>query len=379
MTAAATDQTPIPVGHKLKRMMQVKQWTQDELAAVTGMHRQSVHNLLVGKTAVSLEAAVRLAAAFGNEASEWLAWDNAYRLTINDTDISQVEKTARLYEIAPVREMQRRGWIKITTETQDLEVELTTFFGANPLHNAIELPIAARRSSLNGDPTQPEVVWCFRALQLAKQMLVGPVDRSRLNAAAQQLRTLAAFPKEARKVAAILADVGIRFVVIEPLAGKKMDGATLWLDQDSPVIALSIKDDRIDGFWFTLMHEFAHVCNGDSSVDVDIVEQLKGIATIDVAQDDVELIANQQAADSLIRTSDLQSFIRRVGPFYSRDRIVQFANRQKIHPGIIVGQLQHREEIGYSALREFLVKVRESVTSTALTDGWNHMISPNFF
>ena len=379
MTVAPKYDGPMPVGHKLKRLMQLKGWTQDELAAVTGLHRQSVHNLMTGKTAVSLDAAMRLAAAFSNEAAEWLAWDNAYRLWVSDTDISQVERTARLYEIAPIREMQRRGWIKVTTESEILETELTTFFGANPLENTIQLPIAARRSALNGEPTQPEVVWCFRALQLAKQMLVAPFDRSRLAGAAAQLRALAAFPKEARKVAAVLAEVGIRFVVIEPLAGKKMDGATLWLDPDSPVIALSIKDDRIDGFWLTLMHEFFHVCNGDSSVDVDIVEQGKGIASIGVASDDAEAIANQQAADSLIKTADLQSFIRRVGPFYSRDRVVQFANRQKIHPGIIVGQLQRREEIGYSALREFLVKVRESVTSTALTDGWNHVISPTFF
>jgi HTH-type transcriptional regulator/antitoxin HigA len=379
MTVAPKYDGPVPVGHKLKRLMQLKGWTQDELAAVTGLHRQSVHNLMTGKTAVSLDAAMRLAAAFSNEASEWLAWDNAYRLWVSDTDISQVERTARLYEIAPIREMQRRGWIKVTTESKILETELTSFFGANPLENTIQLPIAARRSALNGEPTQPEVVWCFRALQLAKQMLVAPFDRSRLPGAAAQLRALAAFPKEARKVAAVLAEVGIRFIVIEPLAGKKMDGATLWLDPDSPVIALSIKDDRIDGFWFTLMHEFFHVCNGDSSVDVDIVEQGKGLASIGFASDDVEAVANHKAADSLIKTPDLQSFIRRVGPFYSRDRVVQFANRQKIHPGIIVGQLQRREEIGYSALREFLVKVRESVTSTALTDGWNHIISPTFF
>jgi len=56
--------------------------------------------------------------------------------------------------------------------------------------------------------------------------------------------------------------------------------------------------------------------------------------------------------------------------------VVQFANKVKIHPGIVVGQLQHRNELGYSALRDMLVKIREVVTTTALTDGWNQNLAP---
>jgi HTH-type transcriptional regulator/antitoxin HigA len=134
--------------------------------------------------------------------------------------------------------------------------------------------------------------------------------------------------------------------------------------------------DRIDGFWFTLMHEFAHVRNGDASVDRCMVDATRGI-TVKLVEDEAERAANRQAANSLIPETEMNSFVRRVGPFYSRARVIQFANRMKIHPGIIVGQLQYKEEIGYSSLREALVKVREVVTSTALTDGWEHSISPN--
>ena len=74
----------------------------------------------------------------------------------------------------------------------------------------------------------------------------------------------------------------------------------------------------------------------------------------------------------------MDSFIRRVGPLYSKQRIVQFAHRVKIHPGIIVGQLQNRDEIGYSANREMLTKVREVVAQTALTDGWGRTINASF-
>lgn len=189
------------------------------------------------------------------------------------------------------------------------------------------------------------------------------------------LRRLATHPKETRHVAKLLAEYGIRFMVIEPLPGAKIDGAALW-DDIGPIIALSIRHDRIDGFWFTLMHEFEHIKNEDPiSVDSELVDGTRGVRvslTNDVAEDR----ANSGAASSLIATSEMDSFIRRVGPLYSRDRVIQFANRLKIHPGIIVGQLQNRKELGYSALRDFLVKTRDSVTSTALTDGWGHSITP---
>jgi HTH-type transcriptional regulator/antitoxin HigA len=124
------------------------------------------------------------------------------------------------------------------------------------------------------------------------------------------------------------------------------------------------------------MHEFSHVKNGDAfSADSELVEGNTGIA-VTLVEDEAEKRANKEAANALVPTDELDSFVRRVGPFYPKERIIQFANKVKIHPGIIVGQLQKREEVGYGSLREMLVKVRDVVISTALTDGWNQSIPP---
>ncbi len=93
----------------------------------------------------------------------------------------------------------------------------------------------------------------------------------------------------------------------------------------------------------------------------------------------VEQRANADASAMLFPSDTLKSFIQRVGPIYSKQRINQFANRVKIHPGIIVGQLQKRKEIAYSANREMLAKVRDFVIGTAVTDGWNTTIDPRTF
>lgn len=364
---------PIHPGKILRQLMTEKGWTHDELATITGISRQTIYMIISGKSNISAESAVRFAAAFGNTPEEWIKWDGLFRLSAlsPETDLAQVGKLAKLYDLAPVREMQKRGWISVTISPAELEAELTKFYGKNPLLEEVRLPVAARRIDRIPNLNSAEKAWCFRARQLAQLLPVRAFNPAVARPLEKRLRELAAFPKETRHVAKVLGEYGIRFVVIEPLSGCQIDGATLWIDS-SPVIAVSIRHDRIDGFWFTLMHEVAHVLNDDASVDVDLVDGINGVA-VRLVEDEAESRANQHAANALIPTAELDSFIRRVGPLYPRERVIQFANKVKIHPGIVVGQLQHRKELGYSALRPFLVKVREIVTSTALTDGWNQI------
>jgi HTH-type transcriptional regulator/antitoxin HigA len=67
----------------------------------------------------------------------------------------------------------------------------------------------------------------------------------------------------------------------------------------------------------------------------------------------------------------LSGFIARVKPLYSKEAIKGFAARIGIHPGIVVGQLAFRGQIGFWHSREMLEKVRGIIRSTALVDGWS--------
>lgn len=361
-------------------MLKDKGWTQEELAMVTGRSRQSISGIVSGRTGLTPDMARALGAVFGNDPADWLRWAAEYDLAFAEStiDLNSVERLTALYEYAPIRDMQKRGWIAPVEGEKALEQELTRFYGY-PIDGALSFPLAARRTIKLTELNPSERAWCFRARQLA-QMVPGPsFHESRLPTIEKELRKAAAFAKDARSVPRILQDNGIRFVVVELLPGGQMDGAAFWLDEQSPVIAVSIRFDRIDSFWFTVMHEFSHIKHGDShSFDANLVGVDATGASVMLADSDVEAKANEAAADSLIPDEEMESFIRRLAPYYSRDRVIQFANRLRIHPGIVVGQLHRREQIGYSALREFLVKVRAIVTSTALTDGWGQTISPGF-
>jgi HTH-type transcriptional regulator/antitoxin HigA len=363
-------------GKILRRMMEERGWAQEDLAAIIGKSRQAVSEIVSGKNGITLDMALALGAAFGNSPQEWLSHDQLYRLSMTERNVSSVREMAELYRTAPVREMVKRGWIRPELASTDLKAELEAFFESDSLQEGIRFPVATRRTVTLNDLNPAEIAWCFRARHLAKGLLVNEFLPSRMDRAKAALKKLAVHPKEARHVASVLADFGIRFLIVEPLPNAKIDGAAFWIDS-GPVIALSLRYDRVDGFWFTLMHEFAHIKHGDPlSIDSGMVDATKGVAVM-LVEDEAERRANEEAANALIPTAELDSFVRRVGPLYPRARVIQFANRLRTHPGIIVGQLQHRKELGYMALREVLVKVREHVISTALTDGWGSSIAPS--
>jgi HTH-type transcriptional regulator/antitoxin HigA len=151
----------------------------------------------------------------------------------------------------------------------------------------------------------------------------------------------------------------------------------LWLNPDSPVIALSLRYDRIDAFWHTLLHECAHVMykdglTGDVYLDVDLVGDE---ADSSAAKPEVELKADEFAAGFSIPRAELDGFIARVRPLFSKSRIQGFAAKLNIHPGLVVGQLQHRKMIPYSHSREMLARIRHVLTEVALTDGFGSILS----
>jgi HTH-type transcriptional regulator/antitoxin HigA len=121
------------------------------------------------------------------------------------------------------------------------------------------------------------------------------------------------------------------------------------------------------------MHEFMHIKHDDAySLDINLVAEGECGLSVTTSDDEAERRANMESADTLVPQSELDSFVARTSPRYAATRIIQFAHSIQMHPGVIVGQLQHRGELSYSSHRGFLVRVRKMVTDMAVTDGWGH-------
>lgn len=364
-----------PPGDVIREELEERGWRQGDFAKILGWPISAVNELLSAKRSITVATAKKLEEALGVPAETWLNLESQYQLSrVADECAGEVQQRARLYEIGPIREMEKRGWIKKTRTIGDLQEALKEYYETDSLDCPPVIPAAARQAAnMPGEKmTGEQTAWCFRGRWMAKQLPAKRFTKSAFEAGLAKLKALASEPEEARHVPKVLSDMGVRFLIIQHLNRTRIEAATIWLG-NSPVVAMSLRYDRIDYFWHTLMHELSHVRHKDAShVDADFVKEGKLRAREGTR---TERRADEEAAALLIAPDEMKDFILRTRPYYSKERIIGFARRVGIHPGIVAGQLQHREEIDYRANREMLVKIRHIVSPHAPVDGWGQVFS----
>lgn len=351
----------------VREEMEERGWSQTDLSEILDRPVGLVNELLSGKRSISPETARGLAAAFGTSPELWMNLEASYQLSKVRNDFAgEISLRAQMYEKAPIKEMIRRGWIEPSESVKVLEQRILRFYRIDSLEQEPRpFAHAARKSTpYRQDTTPTQLAWLYRAWHISKMLTVQAFSIKQIDDVVGRLAMLRHHPMEVRHVSKIMSEAGIRFVIVAPLSKSKIDGACFWID-DRPTIAMSIRFDRIDYFWFVLMHELGHLAKGEQSVDEDVRPDAN-----DSNKPDYEIEADRFAINHLVDQERLSGFIARVGPLYSAKRIEAFARTINVHPGIVVGQLQHRQEVSYASFRKTLVPIREVVTSSAVTDGW---------
>jgi len=131
----------------------------------------------------------------------------------------------------------------------------------------------------------------------------------------------------------LLKQHGIVLVAERNIPGMNVDGAAFLVDQ-IPVIGLTLLRDSIDNFWFTLMHEVAHV----------ILHYRTGLAAgffddIESAEiDELEEEANRFASNMLIPEELWSRSPARIAK--TADPIERFAEQLGISSAIVFGRIR---------------------------------------
>lgn len=368
-----------PPGEFLQDELNARDWTQVEFAEIIRRPPRLINEIIAGKRAITPDTAKEIAAALGTSAQFWLNLEISYQLSKARPVAENIARTAKLHENFPIREMVKRGWIESSSNTEVIETQVLKFFDLKSIEDDLELPHAAKKPVHNyEDKTISKVqrAWIYRVKQIAKSVAVPKYSEKALREAIPQLRNLLLTPEEIRHIPRILMECGIRFIVVEALPSAKIDGVTLWLDKTSPVIGMSLFRDQIDNFWFVLRHEIEHILNHDGQeigeiIDPDLSGDFAGVSD-DLPE--VERQANAAAADFCVPTQKIEAFIIRKKPFFYERDVVAFAELQKVHPGLVVGQMQYRLN-KYDWLKKYLVKVRHFLINGSIVDGWGHVAS----
>lgn len=135
-----------------------------------------------------------------------------------------------------------------------------------------------------------------------------------------------------------LNKIGIH-VVIEPhLPKTHLDGAAFMLPDGHPVIALTFRHDRLDNFWFTLLHELAHVKEHLNGCRQSFFDDIDGQTRI--SADKKEQEANRIAEEALIPNSIWHKEKNTLLTTHNVDKLVDFANRNQVAVAVIAGRIR---------------------------------------
>jgi HTH-type transcriptional regulator / antitoxin HigA len=371
-----TQETFLP-GEYILDELKERGWSQTDLSDILGYSPTVISETISGKRTISIKFAQALAEAFGTSAQLWLNLQNAYDLTLVSSSKDIISRRAKLYAKAPIREMIRRRWIEKINNIEILEKQVCKFLEIENIDDEVKFAYAARKSDdYNTKPNPIQTAWLMRAKMLAPAApLMELYNERNFKKLIEELAPLRLEPEAISQVPKILRKYGIRFLLIEYLPQAKIDGACFWLDSQSPVIALSMRFDRIDYFWFTLMHDLFHIKNRPDKENP-LLETL--VIGEDAQPSDEkpqeEKRADEFAAGILVNQKELHNFMLRHQRLYSEKSIIAFAKVNRVHPGIVVGQLHYRRAFHWKYFRTMLTKVREYITDTALTDGWGKII-----
>lgn len=196
--------------------------------------------------------------------------------------------------------------------------------------------------------------WCWQVLAKANEER--PSTRYRRGTVTPDfLRKVARLSSQEtgpRMAKELLARHGIPLVVVRHLPRMYLDGAALRLSDGRPVVGLTLRHDRIDNFWFCLLHELAHIGrhldNGKGDAFVDDLTLRKATAG---QEDPREKEADDWAEEALIPRADWENAAVREGP--TAMAVTYFASSVGVHPAVVAGRIRYEEQ-NYRRLSQFV-------------------------
>lgn len=246
------------------------------------------------------------------------------------------------YSSFPLKEMQERGCFGHfkgnVQRMKEYAEDLVTTFMHDFLPRQMEPAFLRAPLHQRGDRQADEmallawrmcVVRKAREAHLAREYKPGSVTPEWL----RELARLSAFDEGPKLAREYLSRLGITLVIESHFKRTFLDGAAM-LDNGRPIVALTLRHDRVDNFWFALLHELVHVAKHLSEARPVFMDDLDRPNA-----EDIENEADDMAQEALIPKTRWAR--AKVKDTLLADDAIAFAYAIGVHPAIVAGRLRH--------------------------------------
>ena len=341
-----------PPGATLAELIEERGIPQAELARRMGRPINAVNEMVLGGKEITEDTALELERVLGTPAHFWLAREARYREYLaRQRDAGRAESRVAWLEKLPLKQLQDIGVLPPGRLTDGFKASLVDpalrFFGVASPEGWEEqygrVQAAFRRANPARQTDNAAITAWLRLGEIAAlNVELPPFSADTLHAGIPAMRALTVRPAAEMGTAltALCSGAGVVLMFQPPFPGTHVSGVARWLG-DRPLIQLSLLGKWNDVFWFSFFHEVAHILKHPKRAV--FLDDASSGATV---QSKEEKEADQFAEDVLIPSADR----RRLGRIdLTAGAVNAFASEIELHPGIVVGCLQHMGLVEYSS------------------------------
>ncbi|MBU8871792.1 MAG: HigA family addiction module antidote protein [Gemmatimonadales bacterium] len=342
-------------GETLEELLEDIEMSQAELSRRTGRATKTINGIVHGREPLTPDTALQFEKVLGVKARFWNELERNYREHL--ARVNEAQKLAdnvSWLKCLPVAAMKKRGWLPGSTDKVALVDAALRFFGVASVREWNEVSLSSQFAYRKSDKVAAKpghmATW-LRAGEIdAQSISCNEFDKNMFKTALTHLRSLTTASPEIFQVEIVehCAAAGVAVVFVPEIKGAPISGATRWLNKNKAMIQLSLRYKTHDQLWFSLFHEAGHIL-------------LHGKKEIFLEINDGSNVAEEEEADCFARDQLISA--RAYADFVSSTRICksvvqEFAEEIGIHPGIVVGRLQHERRIPYKNLNGLKMKLQ---------------------
>ncbi|NLE07385.1 MAG: HigA family addiction module antidote protein [Parcubacteria group bacterium] len=345
-----------------------RQLTQAEFSDIIGRPARTVNEIIKGKRGITPETAGVIAAALGTSPDMWLAMQAEYDLYVlskkSKDKPQEVEQRSELYSLFPIADLVRRSYIKRKTKVEELKKDILSLLNLSSIDDFNTRLAGARFRVSNGDIVLGYLnTWVLLAKKKAsEQKLDNKYDKEKLKEFAKTIKDYSCKEKGIETVINELKKLGVRVILLPHFSKTRVDGAACWIDDQSPVIVMSLRYQRVDNFFFTLLHEIGHiVLHAPTDTNAFFVDDLNNL--------EKENKQEKEANDFAIQNLGLNGVVSSLKFIDITPQILLKKSEEVgVHPSLLIGHLQHENLLAYTAYQKFLnkEKINQMIPATLI-------------
>lgn len=333
----------------------------NDLALLLGVSKGQASKILSGRANPSFSQ-LRLLATICEKPIDDLVKELA------EKEMSSEEYEAKRFLIGqfsskPLSVLLAQGWLSVPDNANAIQLKKALeAFDTEPVM------ASPKKTRPEESFTKEQEAWVLYVRRLAKQVEPSaPFNPEQMDEVIETVTRYMHSDRGYAEVFQYLKEKGITVVAVE-LKGSKMDGVCTWLSKDRPVIGLTLRYDREDSVFFTLLHELYHVRQGyleTTHVDSES-EHPYG------ADEKLEAEANAGAMERCFPAHLKAKMEEELNGKVTDATVQKFANENKLNVSVVAGQIRHQLK-NYKILNRLIGKAREDVCQAIpVIDGWGY-------